>query len=91
MVVQPPLTITVVSEISSTRLPREPHASHPTKNCKHVDGPRPSTTTIGRRLSKDILNRVIIHFEAGETVPEVYKATKVAKSYFYKLCLNIDI
>jgi len=46
---------------------------------------------MGRKLSKDILNRVIIHFEAGETVPMVHKATKVSKSCLYKLRLNIDI
>ena len=46
---------------------------------------------MGRRLPKDILNRVIIRFEAGETVPEVYRATKVAKSCLYKLRLNIDL
>ena len=40
---------------------------------------------------KDILNHVIIHFEAGETVPEVHKVTKVMKSYLYKLYLNLDL
>ena len=46
---------------------------------------------MGRKLPLDILNRVIIHFEAGETVPMVHKATKVAKSCLYKLRLNIDL
>jgi hypothetical protein len=46
---------------------------------------------MGRKLSKDVLNRVIIHFEAGETVPVVHKATKVSKSCLYKLRLNIDL
>ena len=45
---------------------------------------------MSRKLPKDILNRVIIHFEAGETVPEVHKATKVSKSCLRKLRLNID-
>jgi hypothetical protein len=45
---------------------------------------------MGRKLSEDVLNRVIIHFEAGETVPVVHKATKVAKSCLYKLRLKID-
>jgi hypothetical protein len=46
---------------------------------------------MGRKLPKAVLNRVIIHFEAGETVPVVHKATKVAKSCLYKLRLNIDL
>jgi hypothetical protein len=45
---------------------------------------------MGRKLAADILNRVIIHFEAGKTVPEVHKATKVSKPCLYKLRLNID-
>jgi hypothetical protein len=46
---------------------------------------------MGRKLALDVLNRVIIHFEAGETVREAHKATKVAKPCLYKLCLNIDL
>jgi hypothetical protein len=46
---------------------------------------------MGRKLSKDVLNRVIIHFEAGDSVPVIHKATKVAKSCLYKLRLNIDL
>jgi hypothetical protein len=46
---------------------------------------------MGRKLALDVLNRVIIHFEAGETVPKVHEATKVVKSCLYKLCLNIDL
>jgi hypothetical protein len=46
---------------------------------------------MGRKLAADVLNRVIIHFEAGETVPEVHKATKVTKPCLYKLRLNIDL
>ena len=45
---------------------------------------------MGRILPKYVLNRVIIHFEAGETVPVVHKATKVAKSCLYK-CDRISV
>ena len=72
-------------------LSEEPHATRPTHNSKHLDERVPTTTTMGRKLPADVLNRVIIHFEAGETVPVVHKATKVAKSCLYKLRLNIDL
>jgi hypothetical protein len=72
-------------------LSEQPHASRSTQIYGHLHETRLTTTTMGRKLAADVLNRVIIHFEAGETVPMVYNVTKVAKSCLYKLRLNIDL
>jgi transposase len=46
---------------------------------------------MGRKLPEDVANRILIHFQAGESVKEVYKATKVSMSCLYKLRLNYDL
>jgi hypothetical protein len=45
---------------------------------------------MGRRLSDDIANCVLVHFKAGESITSIHKATKVSKSS-YKLRLNFDL
>jgi hypothetical protein len=72
-------------------LSEQPHTTRPTHNSQHLDETCLITTTMGHKLSADILNHVIIHFEAGYTVPEVHEATKVSKSCLYKLWLSIDL
>jgi hypothetical protein len=46
---------------------------------------------MGRRLSDDIANRVLVYFKASESIKSIQKATKVSKSYLHKLQLNFDL
>ena len=53
------------------------------------------TTTIevimGRRLPDEVVHRIRIRIEAGEAVPVIAEAVKVAKNTIYKMRLNLDI
>ena len=46
---------------------------------------------MGRRLSDNIANRVLVHFKTGESIKSIHKATKVSMSCLYKLQLNFDL
>ena len=53
------------------------------------------TTTIkvimGRRLPDEVVHRIRVRIEAGEAVPAISEAVKVATKTIYKIPLNLDI
>jgi len=46
---------------------------------------------MGRRLPDEVVHRIKICNEAGEAVPAIAGAVKVAKKTIYKMQLNLDI
>jgi len=46
---------------------------------------------MGRRLPDEVVHRIRIRVEAGEAVPAIAEAVKVAKKTIYKMQLNLDI
>ena len=46
---------------------------------------------MGRRLPDEVVHRIRIRIEAGEAVPAIAEAVKVAKKTVYKMRLNLDI
>jgi transposase len=46
---------------------------------------------MGRRLPDEVVHRIKLRIEAGETVPAIARAVKVGKKTIYKLRLNLDI
>ena len=46
---------------------------------------------MGRRLPDEVVHGIRIRIDAGEKVPAISKATKVAKSTIHKLQLNLDL
>ena len=46
---------------------------------------------MGRRLLDEVVHRIRIRIEAGEAVPAIAEAVKVAKKTIYKMRLNLDI
>jgi Helix-turn-helix domain of resolvase len=46
---------------------------------------------MGRRLPDEVVHRIRIRIEAGEAVPAIAEAVKVAKKTIYKMQLNLDI
>ena len=46
---------------------------------------------MGRRLLDEVVHRIRICIEAGEPVPVIAEAVKVAKNTVYKMRLNLDI
>jgi len=43
------------------------------------------------RLPDDVIHRIQIHLESGESPAEIYKATKVSKRTIERIRLNLDL
>ena len=46
---------------------------------------------MGRRLPDEVVHGIRIRIEAGEAVPPILEAVKVAKKTIYKIRLHLDI
>ena len=46
---------------------------------------------MGRRLPNEVVYRIRIRIKAGEAVPAIADAVKVAKKTIYKMQLNLNI
>ena len=46
---------------------------------------------MGRHLPDEVVHRIRICIEAGEAVPAIAEAVKVAKKTIYKIQLNLNI